>query len=74
LAGVVVGFGLAVTEAIKIRKKKVPDIPYSTTYFDKLIDFKFTGTQQNIKYSYINDTDKIETSENNGEYNHSSGL
>jgi len=57
LAGVLVGLGLAVVEATKIRKETIPEIPYSTTYFENLNYFETNGTQQDINYSYTEDDD-----------------
>ena len=57
LAGVLVGLGLAIVEATKIRKEIVPKISYSTTYFENLNYFEPTGTQQNINYFYTEDDD-----------------
>ena len=57
LAGVLVGLGLAVVEAAKIRKETVPQIPYSTTYFENLNQFGTNGTYQNISYYYKEDDD-----------------
>ncbi len=57
LAGVLTGIGLAIIEALRIHKKRDLTSICSTTYFDNLNQFETDGTQQEIKYFYIEEND-----------------
>ncbi len=57
LAGVLVGLGLSVVEAVKTRQKTQSTIPFSTTYFDELSQFDSTGTFREINFFYNEEND-----------------
>ena len=58
LAGVLTGMGLAINEAMKMRKKHDLTDTYSTTYFDSLNQFENKGTYPNIRYFYSEEEDR----------------